>query len=116
MNRAARERQGRRAETWAAWWLRLHGWRILEQRLRTPVGEIDILARRGRVVACIEVKYRETVIELDHAIDRARLRRVAAAAGLICDRHLGPQDELRIDVILISPWNRPRHLVNVWHG
>ena len=47
MNRAAAEARGRRAERRAAWWLRLHGWRILGQRLRVAAGEVDLVARRG---------------------------------------------------------------------
>ena len=49
MNRRRAEQGGRRAETLAAWWLRLKGYAILAQRVRTPVGEIDLVARRGRV-------------------------------------------------------------------
>ena len=59
MNRAAAEARGRKAERRAAWWLRLHGWRILGERLRVPVGEVDLVARRGRTVAFIEVKWRD---------------------------------------------------------
>ncbi|MFN5822342.1 MAG: YraN family protein [Novosphingobium sp.] len=46
--RARREAQGRRGEALAAWYLRLTGWRILAQRLKTPRGEIDLIARRRR--------------------------------------------------------------------
>ncbi len=114
--RQQRERVGRRAEFWAAWWLRLKGWRIIAQRCRTPVGEVDLLARRGRVLACIEVKYRASSASLDLAIDRQRLRRVAAAAEILAARHCRPGDDVRIDVILLSPRRWPVHLVNVWHG
>ena len=56
MKRAAAEARGRKAERRAAWWLRLHGWRILGERLRVAAGEVDLVARRGRIVAFIEVK------------------------------------------------------------
>ena len=59
MKRAAAEARGRKAERRAAWWLRLHGWRILGERLRVAAGEVDLVARRGRIVAFIEVKWRE---------------------------------------------------------
>jgi putative endonuclease len=55
MNRAAAEARGRRAERRAAWWLRLHGWRIVGRRQRVPVGEVDQVARRGRPKAVVEV-------------------------------------------------------------
>ena len=70
MNREAAEKRGRGAETIACWWLRLHGWRILAVRARTPVGEVDLIARRFRTVAFIEVKSRATNAKLDLAIDR----------------------------------------------
>ncbi|MEN9718472.1 MAG: hypothetical protein RIQ99_1350 [Pseudomonadota bacterium] len=113
-DRAAREAQGRRGETLAAWYLRLMGWRILAQRFRTPRGEIDLIARRGKVVAFVEVKWRSNTAALAEAIDLYRLRRVAAAAQIAYARYAGPQDTARIDVILIAPWCWPRRIANVW--
>ena len=52
------ERRGRTGETVAAFWLRLKGYRILATRLRTPVGEIDLIASQGRITAFVEVKAR----------------------------------------------------------
>lgn len=95
---------------------RLKGWRILAERVRTPAGEVDIVARRGNLVAFVEVKTRATVAELDHAIDDYRLRRVAAAAEILAPRFAQAGEDIRIDVILIAPGALPRHLVNVWHG
>ena len=114
MNRAAAEARGRKAERRAAWWLRLHGWRILGERLRVPVGEVDLVARRGRTVAFIEVKWRDRAADLDLAIDQYRLRRVAAAAEMLAPRCAGPRDDSRIDVMLLAPRRLPRHLVHVW--
>ena len=116
MNREAAERGGRRAERLAAWWLRLKGWRILAVRAKTPVGEVDLIARRGRTVAFVEVKTRATSAELDLAIDRRRLERVAAAANMLAHRYAGPADDVRIDVILLCPRRLPRHIANAWHG
>jgi putative endonuclease len=114
--RLAAEKRGRKAETLAAWWLRLQGWRILATRLRTPLGEVDLVARRGRMVAFIEVKARATEAELDLAIDRHRLKRVAAAADYLAARYARSKDDIRIDVILLCPRRLPRHLRNAWHG
>lgn len=110
------EAAGRRAETLAAWWLRLKGWRILASRVRTPLGEIDLVARRGRMLAFVEVKQRATAAELDHAIDHHRLKRVAAAAELLMPRYMREGDDVRIDVILLAPRRWPRHLTHVWQG
>jgi len=115
-SRRARERGGRRAETIAAWWLRLKGWKILARRLRMPLGEVDIVARRGRVVAFVEVKARSTAAEAALALDEYRLRRVAAAAGALAHRFARDGDDVRIDAIFIVPRRLPRHMANVWHG
>lgn len=49
------ETQGRRGERIAGWWLRLKGWNILDRRVRTPAGEVDLVARKGNLVAFVEV-------------------------------------------------------------
>ena len=116
MKRQKAERGGRRAETLAAWWLRLKGWRIIAVRARTPVGEVDLIARRGRTLAFIEVKARATDDEAGLALDDYRLRRVARAAEALAARHVRPDDTVRIDAIFIVPRRWPRHIENVWRG
>lgn len=116
MTRQKAERGGRRAERLAAWWLRLKGWRILAVRARTPVGEVDLVARRGRILAFIEVKARATDGEAAWALDDWRLRRVAAAAEALMPRYTRAGDTIRIDAIFIVPRRWPRHMTNVWHG
>jgi putative endonuclease len=116
VKRQAAEARGRKGEAYAAWWLRIKGWRILAERVRTPAGEIDLVAKRGNLVAFVEVKTRATEAELDYAIDQYRLRRVAAAAEILVPRFALNGEDIRIDVILIAPRSLPRHLVNVWHG
>ena len=111
-SRAEREAQGRRGEHLAAWYLRLTGWRILAQRVKTPRGEIDLIARRGKVVAFVEVKWRAQAADLDHAIDAYRLRRVLAAAEAVGHRYAKAGDEQRIDVLLLAPRRLPRHMAN----
>ncbi len=114
--RQAAESRGRDGERRAAWWLWLRGWRILDQRVRTPAGEIDIVARRGNLVAFVEVKTRKSAAALDYAVDERRLARVAAAAELLMPRYAGPGDDIRVDVILIAPRTVPRHIENAWIG
>lgn len=110
------EATGRRGERLAAWWLRLKGWTILDRRVRTPAGEVDLIARRGSLVAFVEVKTRKTAAELDFAIDERRLARVAAAAEILMPSYAGPGDDIRVDVILLAPGTRPRHIENAWCG
>ena len=116
MKRQRAERAGRRAEFIAALWLRLHGWRILGRRVRTPVGEVDIVAKRRSILAFVEVKARATADEADRSLDHFRLRRVAAAAEALAPRFCRPGDDIRIDAIFIVPGRLPRHVANVWHG
>jgi putative endonuclease len=116
MNRHEAERRGRGAERIAAWWLRLKGWRILALRARVPGGEVDLVARRGRILAFIEVKARATDDGAAMALDQYRLRRVAVAAERLSARYGRPGDDIRIDAVFIVPRRLPRHLANVWLG
>ena len=106
---------GRRAEVWAAAWLMLKGYRILGFRLATPLGEIDLLAQRGPILAVVEVKRRAS---LDDALDavtfdqRARLRR--AAAHIVQHRTALRNTTLRLDLIALVPGRWPRHLRDAW--
>ena len=115
-DRRAAEASGRRGERIAAWWLRLKGWHILDKRVRTPAGEVDLVARKGNLIAFVEVKMRATSAELDFAIDERRLTRVAAAAEVLMPRYAGPGDDIRVDVILLAPGTMPRHIENAWIG
>jgi putative endonuclease len=114
--RRAAEAAGRRGERIAGWWLRLKGWRVLDRRVRTKAGEVDLVARRGNLIAFVEVKTRATDAELDVAIDQRRLARVAAAAEVLMPRYAGPGDDIRVDVILLAPGRPPRHIENAWIG
>lgn len=115
-DRAAAEAQGRRAERVAGWWLRLKGWRILARRVRTPAGEVDLIAKRGKLIAFVEVKARASEAELDLAIDERRLSRVAAAAEILFPRYAQDGDDARIDVMLLTGGRPPRHIENAWIG
>ena len=110
------EKRGRGAETIAAMYLRMHGWRILARRARVPGGEVDIVARRGRTLAFVEVKARGTEESAAFALDEWRLRRVAVAAERLMPRYMDGVDEVRIDAIFIVPFRWPKHLANVWQG
>ncbi|HEX8224905.1 MAG TPA: YraN family protein [Allosphingosinicella sp.] len=116
MSRQRAERGGRRAEWLAALWLQLKGWKILGRRVRTPVGEVDLVVRRGRTVAFVEVKARATVEEAGFALDEYRLRRVAAAAEALAHRYAREGDDIRLDAVFVVPRRLPRHMANIWHG
>ena len=116
MNRQVAEKRGRGAETLACWYLRLSGWRILARRARVPGGEVDIVARRGRILAFVEVKARATDDAAGIALDQYRLRRVVTAAERLAPRYMREGDDLRIDAIFVVPRRWPKHLTNVWQG
>jgi putative endonuclease len=116
MNRQEAERRGRGAETLACWYLRLKGWRILARRARIPGGEVDIVARRLRTLAFVEVKARASEEAAAFALDEWRLRRVVAAAERLAPRYLRDGDDVRIDALFLVPGRWPRHLPNVWQG
>ena len=114
MKRQIAERSGRNGEKRAAFWLRAKGWTILAERVKTPAGEIDIIASRGNLVAFVEVKWRRHREALDTAIDEFRLSRVAAAAEAVAHRFAAGGQDIRIDVVLLAPGAFPRHIENAW--
>ncbi|MDC9822522.1 YraN family protein [Devosia sp. ZB163] len=102
---------GRRGEALAAWYLRLKGYRIVEQRVKSPVGEIDLVARRFGTTVFVEVKARKTPGELGLALEAVNTRRIARAAQHYVGRHPGlAAAPLRFDVIFLAPWAWPRHV------
>ncbi|MET3526469.1 YraN family protein [Phenylobacterium koreense] len=114
---AAARRSGRRAEAIAAVWLMLKGYRILGFRLRTPQGEIDLLAQRGKVLAIVEVKRRTTLeaaLETVTQMQRDRLRRAGRA---IAARRPSLQNlSVRLDLIALAPGKLPIHSPDAWRG
>jgi putative endonuclease len=80
-----------------------------------PVGEIDIVARRGRVVAAIEVKARDSLAAASEAVAPRQRRRVARAFEQFLAAHPQHRDlTLRFDVMLVAKGRLPRHLSNAW--
>lgn len=138
-NRQRAYLSGRRAERIACWLLRLKGYRILAVNWRCAAGEVDILARRGRVLAAVEVKRRTAGLVAGEAAEDAALfaisahqqARVARAAEIFAARRADCRDlELRLDAVTVtSPtsrpwgglaralkWGWPRHFPAAWHA
>lgn len=114
MKRQEAEREGRRGELVAELYLRAKGWSVLARRRKTPLGEIDLVVRRARTIAFVEVKWRKRSNDLGFAIDEYRLRRVAAAAEAVAHEYAQDGEDLRVDVILLAPGRLPQHIVNAW--
>ena len=114
-------RLGHAAEWRAVWRLRLGGYAILARRYKTRLGEIDIVARRGRVLAFVEVKARGDLDTAASALRNGQFGRMARAANLFLARH--PRYavcSVRFDAVLVSGplWRSlwPRHLPDVWRA
>jgi putative endonuclease len=111
------QRQGRTAEWLCLWHLRLRGWRILARGWRCPAGEIDILARRGRVLAVIEVKSRGEFAAAASALAPRQRRRIARAAeAFVIQRPELAVLDLRFDLMLVAPRRLPRHWRGAWRA
>lgn len=112
---AQARRSGRAAELWATLWLMVRGWRVLGVRLRTPQAEIDILARRGRVLAVVEVKRRASLELALAAVTPDQRRRLRAAGEAIAVRRPALAGlDVRLDLIAMAPNALPVHCANAW--
>lgn len=106
--------RGHWAEALASLSLRLKGYRILARRLRTPVGEIDILARRGACLVFVEVKARPSLQDALGAVTGpAQARLIRAAQHVRASRTAWAAAPARFDVIAVVPWRWPIHRRNV---
>ena len=109
--RRARYKRGLRSESWAALWLRLKGYHILARRHKTPLGEIDIIARKRGKVSFIEVKQRNSIEAAHSAIPKRQQQRIARAALYWLGQNKKYEsDEMSLDVILMVPMKMPVHI------
>lgn len=114
-SRRRAELRGRRAEAIAAWFLRLKFYRILARRYRTPVGEIDLIARRGRTIIFVEVKQRASEAVGIEAVTARSRRRISRAAALWAAAHPAAAGfDHRFDIVIAVPRRLPRHLIGVF--
>ena len=104
-------RLGLSAESRAAAFLVAKGYRIVARRWRSVLGEVDIVARRRRLLAFVEVKARATLDEAAEAVSLHQRRRIIGAAQAWLASH--PDDvacDIRFDVMLVAPRRIPRHI------
>jgi putative endonuclease len=113
--RARAYRSGLLAETFVAMLLRLKGYAIVARRYKTPVGEIDLVALRGKRLAFVEVKRRKTADDAAWTLPAKQRRRIVRAAQywLAGHPHFSGHD-LAFDVVLTAPWALPRYIENAF--
>lgn len=109
------EARGRQAERRAALWLRLKGYSILASRVKLPVGEIDLVARKGRLIAFVEVKARARRDDVLGAVSVQSWQRIARAA----EAWMGQRPKFadygwRYDIVALAPGRLPYHLKDAW--
>ena len=108
-------KRGRGAEWRATWLLRTKGYRIAARGYRCRVGEIDIVARRGRVIVAVEVKARSTLAAAADAISHRQRNRIARAlSDFLAHNPQFSGCDIRFDAILVLPRRWPRHIVDAW--
>ena len=112
--RRAAESRGRSSEILAALLLQLKFYRILGRRVRTHVGEIDLVARSPQGVLCfVEVKARrEDRAALESVATRQRARIVRAASLFVAGKENLARKGMRFDIITVAPF--PRHFRDAW--
>lgn len=110
-------RKGHRGEWLAALALMLKGYRIVARRHRTKLGEIDLIARRGDLVAIVEVKARPTLVQAMDAVGQEAQRRIEGAADLWLSKQRDhARLSLRFDIVAVLPRRWPVHVENAFQG
>lgn len=108
-------RLGLGAETAAAWLLRLKGWRILARRFSDGPGEVDLIATRGKTLAFVEVKARESLDAAAEAVTPRQQARIRRGAEAFLARRPGFAGYvMTFDVVLVAPRRLPRHIPNAF--
>ena len=116
-SRQVAEQYGRRAETIALWYLRLKGYKLLARRFKSPAGEVDLIMRKGKTTAFIEVKARTTVDDGVLAVTTYQSRRIASAAAFYTSRDDKAATSFqRFDIIAIPSYLWPTHIKNAFDG
>jgi putative endonuclease len=109
------------AEFVAIIFLRLKGYKILKRRYKTFVGEIDIIASKGRAIIAVEVKARKKIVQkngflIDEVLGENQKRRIKRAimAFMAANFRKYYNHSMRFDLIVISPYKIPLHLPGFW--
>jgi len=109
-DRRAAYRHGIVAELAAAALLAAKGFRLIARRYKTPLGEIDLVVKRGRLIVFVEVKARPSQRDGLESVGLAAERRIVGAADLWLAKHPDAAGlDLRYDMVVVAPWRVPLH-------
>jgi len=115
--RQSAERRGRFAEWTARAVLALKGYRLVAARYKTPVGEIDLILRRGRTVVFCEAQRRGDLTRAGEAVSPVQRRRIVNAAGhWMAQGDPDGRFDYRFDVVLVAGPFRVRHIANAFQA
>lgn len=110
------EKFGKRGEFFARVFLRLKFYRIMNKNYKTPFGEIDIIAKRGKSIVFVEVKIRKNQNNLEEALLAVNKRRISKAANyFIAQNPFLTNNDLRFDVIFLAPNLFPHHIISAFN-
>ncbi len=115
--RLAAFRLGVSAESVAAIFLGAKGYRTIARRWKSPVGEIDLVIKRGRLIVFVEVKARKDFDQAAESVLVRQRRRIVAAAQAWLAAH--PEHagyDMRFDAVLVSPGRMPQHIVSAFEA
>jgi putative endonuclease len=108
--------RGNRAEVLAGVYLQLKGYRILRRRYKCPVGEIDLVARRGNLLTFVEVKLRQDMLSAVHSISpHQQLRIINAARNWLACNPAFVDYDISFDAVLLAPFAFPQHIKNAFY-
>ena len=119
LEKQAYEKAGRRAENLACLYLRCKGYRILERRFKVRQGEVDIIARKGKCIAMVEVKQRSSEKSAQESVSYQNQTRLMDAAEIYINQSRslqGTDFDLRYDFLYVIGRWKIRHITNAFQG
>lgn len=113
----AADRRGRHAEDAARLALERDGWTILARRLRTPAGEIDMVAEKDGLLAVVEVKARPKLVDAAAALSgRQQARLISATEIILANNPNWGAQGVRFDLLLVDAAGVVRRIADAFRG
>lgn len=108
-------KRGQWGELYVRLWLIMRRWTILKHQWKTPLGEIDIIAQKGRLIAFIEVKNHASYDDSRSVITPKQQKRIINAARFFIKEHPAyASHDMRFDAILLHQWWAVEHIADAW--